>query len=172
MGTGNISAPAYARLLRAAAEGIRAGDPDALVVGFAGTPLTTSDPLTEASIPSVLALDTVDSFDVLSEHAYSQLELPETHYPIQLDGVKAALHAAGAANKPIWHSEQGLIGNDNGYNIASESEADVAQLYIRNVITAASQGSKRFFWFSADVPPTYDFSVFYTNCEYIFHTEM
>ena len=45
--------------------------------------------------------------------------------------------------------------------LAGDAEDDIAQLYIRDVITAASRGSQKFFWFSQDVSMDYDFSVFY-----------
>jgi hypothetical protein len=48
--------------------------------------------------------------------------------------------------------EQGLEGNNDGYGLRGDAEDDIAQLYIRDVVTAASQGSQKFFWFSQDVP--------------------
>lgn len=160
MGTGNISAPSYAALLNAAYPQIKAADSAIKVVAFAGTPLTTQDPDSEASIPSVLAL-AHQSMDVLSEHAYDQLTLPDTHFPAQLSGVRAAMKAGGVGDKPIWHSEQGLTGNDDGYGYPGIGEADIAQLYIRDVVTAAANGGEKFFWFSQDVSIDYDFSIFY-----------
>ena len=122
MGTGNISAPSYAALLKEAYTGIKSADPASTVVAFAGTPLTTLDPNTEASIPSVLVL-AHQYMDVLSEHAYSQLSLPDTHFPVQLDAVKAAMQAGGGGERPIWHSEQGIQGNDDGCEGHARSHA-------------------------------------------------
>eukprot|EP01046_Picozoa_sp_COSAG06_P092492 COSAG06_NODE_38720_length_420_cov_1.093458_1_plen_91_part_00 len=34
-----------------------------------------------------------------------------------------------------------MTGNDDGYGLAGDAEDDIAQLYIRDVITAASQGA-------------------------------
>ena len=163
MGTGNISAPSYAALLNAAYPQIKAADSAINVVAFAGTPLTTQDPDSEASIPSVLALAN-QSMDVLSEHAYSQLTLPDTHFPTQLSAVRAAMKAGGVGDKQIWHSEQGLQGNDDGYGYPGISEADIAQLYIRDVVTAAANGGSKFFWFSQDV------SIDCVSQHYLFYT--
>ena len=54
------------------------------------------------------------SFDILSEHAYSQLSEPDTAFPARMNAVKSALANASRSDVPIWHSEQGLTGNDDG----------------------------------------------------------
>eukprot|EP01052_Picozoa_sp_SAG31_P028097 SAG31_NODE_2682_length_5257_cov_9.066693_6_plen_375_part_00 len=149
----------YASLLQAAYPQIKAADPAATVVGFAGIPLTSTTPNATASIVSVLKLN--PPFDVLSEHACSQLSEPDTAFPARMSAVKAALRDAGRDDSPIWHSEQGLQGENDGYGLPGEAEADIAQLYIRDLVTAWSQGSQKFFWFSQDVSVDYDFGVFY-----------
>lgn len=161
---GVLTSQQYANLINATTPALRQYDPNAKLVAFAGTPVTGT---TNASIHGVLALNTISQMDVLSEHSYSQLALPEINYPKELTAVKAELTAVGAPNLPIWHSEQGLSGDGDGYLAPTISEADIAGLYVRNIITAASltktpQGtSSKFFWFSWDVPPTYGMTVFY-----------
>jgi hypothetical protein len=149
----------YASLLKAAYPQIKANDPGATVVGMAGIPLTSDDPETTCSITGVLARH--PPFDVLSEHAYAQLPSPDTAFPARMTAVKRALADAGRSDAAIWHTEQGLTGNDDGFGLAGDSESDIAQLYIRDAITAWSQGSSKFFWFSQDVSTDYDYSVFY-----------
>jgi hypothetical protein len=146
----------YANLLKAAYPQIKANDPSATVVGMAGIPLTSSEPDTACSIVGVLAQH--PPLDALSEHAYSQLPEPDTAFPARMAAVKAALADGGKAGTPIWHSEQGLTGNNDGYGLAGDAEDDIAQLYIRGVITAWSQGSKKFFWFSQDVSMDCEFA--------------
>jgi hypothetical protein len=64
-------------------------------------------------------------------------------------------------NMPIWDTEQGIHADGDGYKTLWLSEADVAQLYARDVITALSVGSKRLFWFSADSTAVYGFAVMF-----------
>ena len=155
-GTGGIqTAPQYATLLNDTASFIRQYDPNAKIVAFAGVPTTF--------MQSVLALNTASQMDILSEHTYSQVMQPESLYPPQVATVRGIMNANDAAGKPIWDSEQGVQGDDDGYSLPSTSEADVAGLYTRNIVTAASQGESKFFWFSAQSSPTYGYAVFYEN---------
>ena len=88
---------------------------------------------------------------------------PESGYPPQVATVRGIMNTYGAGSKPIWDTEQGIVGDDDGYSTPSVSEVDVAQLYTRNIITAASQGETKFFWFSAQTSPTYGYAVFFEN---------
>ena len=45
----------------------------------------------------------------------------------------------------------------------SISEADLASLYTRNLVTCSSLGVGKYFWFSAQTVPTYGAAVFYEN---------
>ena len=60
---------------------------------------------------------------------------------------------------PLWDTEEGIHADGDGYKSNWISETDVAQNYVRDVITALSVGSQRLFWFSADNSPTYGFAV-------------
>ena len=166
-GTGGVQTSAqYAVLLNYAAPAIRQYDPAAKVVAFAGVPLTfMRDTLADPNIP-------LSSVDVISEHAYSQILLPEFNYPKQIAtgsplNVKGVMATGGAGSKLIWHSEQGISAEGDGYTLPSISEADVAQLYVRNIVTAASltttaQGtSSKFFWFDDDTTPRSGYAVFF-----------
>jgi hypothetical protein len=144
-----------ATLLSATSPFIRQYDPNATVVGFAGVPTTF--------MQQVLALNTASMMDVVSEHTYGQVMQPETGYPPQVATVRNIMNTYGAGSKPIWDTEQGVVGDDDGYSTPSVSEADVAQLYTRNIVTAASQGESKFFWFSAQCSPTYGYAVFFEN---------
>jgi hypothetical protein len=155
-GTGGVQTPAqYAALLNAATPQIRANDANTKVVAFAGVPVTF--------ITATLALGTASELDVLSDHAYAETMLPDKNYPIQMAAIKSAMSGGGAGGKPIWHSEQGIVSDGDGYTLPSVSEQDTAQLYVRNIVTAISQGSQRFFWFSMDSTPMFGYSIFYGN---------
>ena len=159
---GTQTSAQYAALLNAAGPAIRAGDPNAKIVAFAGTPLTGSG---NASVQGVLALGTASQMDAISEHSYSQTILPEIDYPKEISigssCLKSIMQAGGAGSKAIWHTEQGIVGDDDGYSLPSISEVDIAQLYTRNLVTAVSQGSQKFFWFSVDDTLDYGFTIFY-----------
>jgi hypothetical protein len=144
----------YAALLRATAPAVRENDPRAKIIGFAGVPLKF--------LQGTLALGAAPTMDVVSEHSYSQLNLPEINLPKQTAAVRAIMKAHGG-EKPIWHTEQGLSGDDDGYLPATLSEAEVAALYMRNLLLCRSLGVEKYFWFSAQTSPTYGMTVFYED---------
>jgi hypothetical protein len=111
---------------------------------------------------NTLTLGTAPLMDVVGEHSYSQVEMPEINLPKQMKEVRAIL-AANGGDKPLWHTEQGVGGDDDGYMMPSNSEADVAALYTRNLVVARSLSVEKYFWFSAQTSPTYGAAVFYEN---------
>jgi hypothetical protein len=151
---GVLTPKQYAGLLEHSTPVIRRQDPQAKVVGFAGVPLPF--------MKNTLALGTVSMMDVVSEHSYSQIERPEANLPKQTAAVRAIL-AANGGEKPIWHTEQGVGGDGDGYMAPSLSEADVAALYTRNLVTLRALGIGKYFWFSAQTSPTYGWGVFYED---------
>ncbi|MGA2033908.1 MAG: LamG-like jellyroll fold domain-containing protein [Thermoguttaceae bacterium] len=151
---GVLTPQQYAGLLNHSTPAIRRQDPKAKVVGFAGVPLPF--------MKNTLALGTASTMDVVSEHSYSQIERPEANLPKQTEAVRAIL-AANGGDKPIWHTEQGVGGDDDGYMAPSLCEADVAALYTRNVVTLRALGIGKYFWFSAQTSPTYGWAVFYED---------
>ncbi len=161
---GVLTSLQYANLLNATTPYLRQYDANAKLVAFAGTPLTGT---TNASVQGVLALNTASQMDAISEHAYSQTMVPEKNYPLEIKtgnpNLMSIMSAGGAGSKEIWHSEQGIPGDDDGYAAPASSEQDVTQLYVRNIITAVSLGSKHFFWFSSDNPPNATMGLYYEN---------
>ncbi len=161
---GVLTSQQYATLLNDTTPALRQYDPNAKLVAFAGTPLTGT---TNASVQGVLALGTAAQMDAISEHSYSQTMLPEINYPLELKtgspNLTSIMQAGGASGKEIWHSEQGIQGDNDGYGTPAVTEADVAQYYVRNIITATSLGSKHFFWFSSDNPPATEWGIYYEN---------
>jgi len=159
MGSEEIPPDKYYALLQASSPSIRAKDPNAKIIAFAGVPLDYME--------DVLALGAAPLMDAVSEHAYSQLYQPELLYtkrivtdPLNLNGVMAA---GGAGGKAIWHSEQGHSGDDDGYAPMSLPEATIASLVTRNIVTAISLGSKKFMYFSAQTSPRYGMAAYYEN---------
>ena len=152
---GAITASIYANILNAAAPNIRANDPNATIVGFAGVPTSF--------ITSVLALGTASDMDVVSDHPYGAIMLPEINIPSDVSGIKSVLSSGGASGKPIWFSEAGMMSDDDGYELPSISEQDAAQIAVRDFVVSAAQGVQRFFWFCADATPTYGVTIFYGN---------
>jgi hypothetical protein len=157
MGTspnGVLTPQQYADLLNNTTPAIREYDPKAKIVGFAGVPLDY--------LKNTLKLGVAPLMDVVSEHSYSQLALPEINLPKQTKEVRAIL-AADGGGKPLWHTEQGLSGDDDRYSPMTLSEADVAALYIRNFVLVRSLGVEKYFWFSAQTSPTYGAAIYYEN---------
>jgi hypothetical protein len=144
----------YAELLKATATPMREVDPAAKIIGFAGVELHF--------IKDTLALGTAPLMDAISEHSYAQIHRPEMNLPKQTEALRAIM-AADGGEKPIWHTEQGVVGDDDGYRAPAFSEAEVAALYTRNTVILRSLGIAKYFWFSAQTSPTYGDAVFYEN---------
>jgi hypothetical protein len=156
---GTCTTAAYTTLLNETRPNMHAtgNNPNAQVVAFAGCPNLTSG---YVNIQDVLKNGTAGQMDAVSEHTYGMIMLPEKNYPIGVAALRAVLTANGCpANIPIWDTEEGIHADGDGYKTFWMSETDVAQIYARAVISAAAQGSKKLFWFSADNPLTYGFSV-------------
>jgi len=151
---GAIPPEIYAQILKEASPAIRRSDPQATIVGFAGVNLPY--------MKSTLELDVGSLMDVVSEHSYGQINTPEVSLPTQMKAVRDLLRAAGA-EKPIWHTEQGTMADDDGYRACLMSEPDSASLYTRNLVTCSALGVRKYFWFSAQTSPTYGAAVFYEN---------
>ncbi len=151
---GVLTPQQYADLLNNTTPAIRQHDPKAKIVGFAGVPLDY--------LKNTLKLGVAPLMDVVAEHSYSQLALPEINLPKQTKDVRAIL-AADGGDKPLWHTEQGLTGDDDGYSPMTISEADVASLYTRNLVLLRSLGIEKYFWFSAQTSPAYGMAVYYEN---------
>jgi hypothetical protein len=160
---GTCTTAVYTSLLNETRPNIRktGNDPNAMVIGFAGCMgLTTGN----VNVQDVLANGTAGQMDAVSEHTYGELFMPEKNYPIAVSALRAVMNNGGCpTNMPIWDTEEGIHALGDGYKTYWMSEADVAQLYARNVLMAASQGNQRYFWFSADNSPTYGNAVTYGN---------
>lgn len=152
---GNLTPQQYADLLKNSTPAIRQYDPKAKIIGFAGVPLDF--------LKDTLKLGVAPLMDVISEHSYSELAQPEANMTKQTAAVRSVLTAAGCGNMPIWHTEQGLRSDGDGYSVSPLSEADTAALYTRDVVVASSLGIQKFFWFSAQTSPGYTMAVFYEN---------
>jgi len=151
---GAIPPEIYAQIVREASPAIRRSDPKATIVGFAGVHLPY--------MKETLELDTGSLMDVVSEHSYGQVNAPEVNLPARMKEVRDLLRAAGS-EKPIWHTEQGIMADDDGYRACMMSESESASLYTRNLVTCSALGVGKYFWFSAQTSPTYGASVFYED---------
>ena len=97
----NPDAAAYARLLRAAYEEIKAVDPSVTVLlgGLAGMPLDY--------IEALYAAGAKDSFDAMNIHPYNWPDPPDGELDRQLESLKQTMAAHGDDDKPIWITEHG-----------------------------------------------------------------
>jgi hypothetical protein len=144
----------YASLLRATAPAIRGADPKAAIVGFAGVSLDYME--------KTLAQGVLNTMDVVSEHSYAELSQPEDRLPERTKAVRSLLARSGG-ERPIWHTEQGVGADGEGYIALALSEAEAAALYTRNFVVARSLDISKYFWFSSQTSPTYGWAVFYED---------
>ena len=151
---GAIPPEIYAQIVKEASPAIRQSDPQATIVGFAGVGLPY--------MKSTLDLGVGPLMEVVSEHSYGQINAPEIDLPAQMRAVRDLLRAEGV-EKPIWHTEQGVTADDDGYVACVMSEPDSAALYVRNLVTCSALGVGKYFWFSAQTSPTYGAAVFYED---------
>ncbi len=152
-----VTAAQYATLLNDTRPYIRTYDANADVVAFAGCPDTSF-------IASVLSQGVAGQMDQVSEHPYGQEMRPETDQPARISAVRTTMTNGGCpSTMPIWDTEVGIFGDGDGYLFPTVSEADIASLYIRNVVTAKSLGVAKYFWFAADSGAGYGFGTYYEN---------
>ena len=159
---GTVTTAVYTTLLNQTRPNIvkTGNDPNAKVIGFAGCRYVTNSGSPYVDVQDVLANGTAGDMDAVSEHTYAWIMLPEKNYAPGVAALRSVMTSGGCpTSMPIWDSEQGINADGDGYEVNWMSETDVAQYYARDVITAASQGSQRFFWFTADNPPTDGFAV-------------
>ncbi|OIO91842.1 MAG: hypothetical protein AUJ96_33240 [Armatimonadetes bacterium CG2_30_66_41] len=149
-----MDARTYADILKVTYERIRAADPDAQVVGFAGVSLDYIRDVCEAGSAKCL--------DVLAHHSYSQLGHPWEQMA-KLAADTAALVDQHGATTRVWHSEQGSGADGVGYLHLAETEEQCAVNLVQSNLSALSTGVEKFFWFSAQTSPTYGWGVFYEN---------
>jgi hypothetical protein len=109
-----------------------------------------------------LAQDVSATMDVVSEHSYAELARPEVTLPARTVAVRSLLARSGG-EKPLWHTEQGVGADGDGYLALPLSEAEGAALYTRNFVVARSLGIRKYFWFSAQTSPLYGWGVFYQD---------
>jgi hypothetical protein len=151
-----VTAAQYATLLNDTRPYIIAKNPNAAVIAFAGASTTF--------IANVLALGVASQMDRVSDHPYGQAMRPEVDQPKRVSDLRATMTAGGLpANTMIWDSEVGIFGDGDGYLPPSISEADIAALYTRNVVTAKSLGIGKYFWFAAQASPQYGFGTYYED---------
>jgi hypothetical protein len=100
--------------------------------------------------------------DIVSEHSYGELSQPEDRLPERTKAVRSLLARSGG-EKPIWHTEQGVGADGEGYTALALSEAEAAALYTRNFVVARSLDIRKYFWFSSQTSPTYGWAVFYED---------
>ncbi len=159
---GTVTTAVYTSLLNETRPNIvkTGNDPNAKVIGFAGCRYVTNSGSPYVDVQDVLANGTAGDMDAVSEHTYAWIMLPEKNYAPGVTALRTVMTNGGCpATMPIWDTEEGIDADGDGYEINWMSETNVAQYYARDVIIAASQGSQRFFWFTADNPPTDGFAV-------------
>ncbi len=103
---GTVTTDVYTKLLKETRSNIcKAGnDPNAKVVAFSGTANLKGDPpRTRVSVAAVLANDTASEMDVVSEHTYGQLMMPEKSFPLEV----SALRRDDRGRLPHQHADLG-----------------------------------------------------------------
>jgi hypothetical protein len=149
-----MDAATYAPVLKMTYERVKAADPQALVVGFAGVSLDFIRQTFEAGGAGYL--------DVLSHHSYSQLGRPYEQMA-KLAADTAALTRQYEISPPVWHTEQGSGADGVGYIHLPDTEEQCAVNLVQAYLSALGTGVEKFFWFSAQTSPTYGWGVFYED---------
>jgi hypothetical protein len=156
---GYVNVDDYLAMLEAGAAGVRAGDPNALVVFGGLTPNGVMDPTIAIDDVSFLELAYARSggelsqwFDVLGAHAVSTHNPPDDNWPGPLtsghegwndhssfffrrvEQLRQVMVAQGDGDKPVWITEFGWSteNQDPGREYAANNtEAEVAQFIVR-----------------------------------------
>ena len=131
----------FFNIQKAAYEGIKRGNPDAVYVGFdlAGVDLAFTE--------KVFQLGVLDYMDVYSLHVYqnyAQPEKPDMHE--QLHPIRELLEKYGKPDMEIWMTEMGWITYDN--LTQSRTERQVGSYLIRlTSLFQAKDSIDKFFWY-------------------------
>ena len=153
----NIPPPQYMKLLQAAYEGVRAGDPRAVVVGLGGL-----GPIRSRWADEVIALGAGKYCDVISVHGYGNTTWNAVGGPgrlmAALDWLRENLAAAGTPNVPIWDTECGtsVKSNFTKFRIPTglAEPADAARMFAKSVACAKAAGLAKVFYHLGS-PPTH-----------------
>ena len=124
----------YADLAHATAAPMREVDPKAKIIGFAGVELPF---IKKHAGPGHVA------DHGRGERALLRPDRAAGDQSSQADEGPARDPGRHGGDKPIWHTEQGVRGDDDGYLPPSQSEAEVASLYTRNMVTLAVAGHRQ-----------------------------
>ena len=131
----------YAALLRAAANAMRAADPDVVIVSGGVAP-AVDDPAgaeiaPETFVAAVLANGASSSFDVLGAHPYSYPARPDDlttqawNSFVRLPLLRAALDRAGRRAVPIWLTEVGAPTGSASRAVSETDQADIIERAVR-----------------------------------------
>jgi hypothetical protein len=145
------------KLLRSAYEGVRAGDPDAVVVGLGGL-----GPIRNRWARDVIALGAGKYCDVISVHGYGNTTWNALGGPGRLtavlDWLRENLAAAGTPNVPIWDTECGtsVKSNFTKFHIPTglAEPADAARMFAKSIACARAAGLAKVFYYLGS-PPTH-----------------
>ena len=152
----SVTSVQYVTLLKDTRPYMVAQDANAKIVGFGGVDTNY--------MSQVLSYNTAQYMDRVSDHPYAQLWRPEVFLPPRVTRVRAVMTAGGCpTSMAIWDTEQGIYADGDGYKVPAFTEADVAQLYTRNVVTAKSAGVGKYFWFAAHSSQCYGFGIYYAD---------
>lgn len=153
-GIGDFTVDQYKRLMIGAYPAIKAGDPDALVVGMGanGTYVDANQDARNAWYSAVLSdPDVLASMDVASLHTYARPKSPEEGYTTgpmdtRLENTLTFLQSKGFT-KPVWSTEGGWPTEPttiNGYTTEEDQARYMARLV---VILMSYQQIDRFYAF-------------------------
>jgi len=155
----NFSIPPkqYMKLLRAAYEGVRAGNPNAVVVGLGGL-----GPIRIPWAGEVIALGAGKYCDAISVHGYGNTTWNALGGPGRLMAVmewlRGHLAAAGTPDVPIWDTECGtsVRSNFTKFHIPTglAEPADAARMFAKSVACAKAAGLGKVFYYLGS-PPTH-----------------
>ena len=152
---GGPNPEAYARLLRAARDAIKAVDPAAVVLIGGVSPFDTS------FLDGIARAGAWDAFDVLAIHPYTDPNSPEQGQigPSGVGGVRALLNRHGA--KPIWATEFGwesAASQRNRGGVVNEDQQ--ANYLVRGYMELlAEPGLEKAFWYTLHDDPDSPFGL-------------
>jgi hypothetical protein len=166
---GYVNVDEYIEMLQAGSEGVRAGDPDALVVYGGLTPNGIGDPTIAIDDFNYLNLSYARSggeisqyFDVLGVHANSTHNSPDERWPDQItsghegwndhpsfffrrvEQLRQVMVENGDVDKPVWITEFGWTTENQapGYEYgANNTEEEVAEFLTRSLEIATDEWS-------------------------------
>jgi hypothetical protein len=143
----------YFQVLKRSSNIIRQTDPDAKVVGICGSFFWFIEPVMRAG--------GLKYADIISYHCYNLKYNPEVSLTPWVDKLRKLIAKYNNGKQvPLWNTEVGVGDDRGGYILSEENALRSCGILVRNYVAAYASGTRRLYWFAAELASLYCHSLF------------